>query len=232
MELDFAWQQSKNYSNSSMKVARLFESANSLLLRRITLTLQAELQEDEHLGTIVDNIELHHGESRSNLYFELVTLHLTGPLFELYIDVSYDKNREWTVEARTEKDMAGDGMLLAASRRDPLNWFTTERIVKSMLDKKPIDTDMFRHNYMWFDKIARNLDEGYTFFAKNIVIDSTQIMTSQILEQDMGTTVNRFGIEFCHHQAVGYCYRLGPWNKAYRTVNDFSDINEILQEGE
>lgn len=215
-----------------MKVASLLTENVSVTLRKIALRLQTELQENENLGTIVDNIELHHGDARPNLYEELIALHLTGPLFELYLDVSYDNNQEWTVEARTNKDLAGDGMPLAAARRDPYNWFTAGRIIDYMLEKKASDTDMPRYNYMWFDKIARNLDKNYTFFLKNIVIDNSQIMTSQILEQDMGTTVNRFGIEFAHHPAAGYCYRLGPWNKAYRAIHDFSDINEILGDEE
>lgn len=211
-----------------MKVAHLLESANSVTLRKIALKLQTELQENEHLGTIVDDIELHHGEARLNMYDELITLHLTGPLFELYMDVSYDRNNEWTIEVRTDKDIPGDGINLTSVQGDPM--FATDRLIRLLLKKKSGDTDMSRYNYLWFDKIARNLDKHrYTFFLKNMVVDQTQIMTSQILEQDMGTTVNRFEIEFAHHPAEGFCYRLGPWGKAKRTINDFSDINEILQ---
>ena len=217
-----------------MKVARLFERSNSLPLRHIALRLQTELQDDEHLGTIIDDIELHNGPSRHSLYEELITLHMTGPLFELYLDISYDTSDQWTIEVRTDKDLAGDGIPLMAanSTTGALAWFTTKRLVRLLLEKSSSDNGMHRYNFLWFDKIARNLDKGFTFFAKNMIIDSTQIMAAQILEQDIGTTANRFGIEFCHHQAVGYCYRLGPWNKAYREVHDFSDINEILHGGE
>lgn len=223
-----------------MKVVHLFESANSLLLRRIALRLQAELQENQHLGSIIENIELNRGAHRPNMYDELITLHMTGPLFELSLDISYyvlldnDGNSvgdaEWTIEARTNKVIPGDGIHIANASIQPDVWFTADRVVKFLIKKKPSDTDVYRHNYLWFDKIARDLDKKYQFFLKNTIVDKSQIMTSQILENSN----IRFVIEFCHHPVEGFCYRLGPFHHLglraddMRIVNNFSGINEIL----
>jgi hypothetical protein len=229
-----------------MKLDRLLESSNSLLLRRVALTLQAELQEDHYLGSIIEHIELHQGSSRPNLYDELITLHMTGPLFELYMDISYlngsrlNKVNEWAVEVRSNKDLPGDGINLASSTgsatHTPEIWFSAKNLIRLMLEKKPGDTDMARHNYLWFDRISRNLDDGYQLFLKNIITDPSQIMTAQIIGgEQRASGAKRYALEFCHHPQKRFCYKIGPFHHQglraddMRTVEDFSDINEYLE---
>lgn len=229
-----------------MKMLKLLESndndvkADLVKLRRCALTLQDELP--EVLDVAID-ITLSKASPQPRWFHEAITMHLDGPLFELYMDILYmakdpkDGSKvEWMLQVRTDKDEPSMGIVLLTSDHDPQSWFTPDRIVKRLLEKKPSDSDMRRYNFLWFDKIKRNLDKPFELLLKSIVVNHNEIMTAQVLKKDGERVVDRWALSFEHHGGGhGFCYRLKPWGaleSTTNTVRDFSDINEMLHENE
>lgn len=239
-----------------MKVAHLFEGRDKL--RELGLGLQSDLLDE--LDGVVDDIDMTRAiKPRSGVpqHTDGITFKLSGPLVEFYLDLLFYEGNvpeadEWMLIARTGKDAPWDGhMLLNAAGQngfDKRRWFKGERVVRRINDAlapNSIKQDMVRYNGLWFDKIARNLDKDCKFFFKLApVVDSTDVISVQLIKYEpdsfnddpgnppsANAKVNRrFALAFEQHGS-GFRFRLGPLGgSSMRTIEDFSDINEILNE--
>lgn len=189
-----------------MKVARLLESHDrSLLMRRIALNLQ-QLLEDKYLGSVIDDVELTNSSVRrsTGIDYKVTVLKLLGPLVEFYIDISYNGSGDYMLQARTSKDVPGDGVVLTeAADVSALEWFNPDRVTRYLTNSKQLISKRTAiYNYLWLDKISKSLPAGYNFFTKNIIVDEQEICTSQILapgiDEDTWATYknDRFHITF------------------------------------
>lgn len=228
-----------------MRVEHLFENRDrALAMRRAALNLQ-QLMEDKHLGAIIDDVELSNSSIKRSTgnVFEIIVLKLTGPLVEFYLDITYDGGGDYILQARTDRDVPGDGILITDSSPNlqsstMIEWFNADRVTRYLTNPNfLVNKNTAMYNYLWLDKIAKSLPSGYNFFLKNLRAGAHEVCTSQILapgidEDDWSPKKkDRFHITFVKdEQGLGFTVNTFDAVNAAQRISSLDELHKFLKD--